>query len=240
MTLLKELGNHPEGATAAELATRTGLARPTAYRLLLSLAHAGMLINSEGRFSLGIELARLGRIADPYRDLQPQVQAFIDRLAAELSEATAYSVVTGPASLDLIAEAAGSYMLQTAMGYIGRNMPLHASAMGKVLLANLPDQEILALVPEKLESFTPFTITDRGLLLREIADVRAKDYATLDNELEEGLFAVAIPVRDRENHLIGILSVSGLDQRMKAANVHSFIEKLRAAADGLTMGVLGM
>lgn len=240
MTLLKELGRHPGGATAAELAAATGLARPTAFRLLLSMAHTGVLVKTEGRFSLGLEVARLGRIADPYRDLQPHVQVFIDRLSAELSEATAYSIVTGPASLDLIAEAAGSYMLSTAMGYVGRDVPMHASATGKVLLADLSDEQVVTLLPEQLQSFTPFTITARDLLLRELADVRVKDYATLDNELEEGLFAVAVPVRDETGQLIGVLSVSGLDQRMKAANVHTFIEKLRTAADQLRTNVLGI
>lgn len=240
MALLKELGKHPEGATAAELAAATGLARPTAFRLLLSLAHTGMLMRTDGRFSLGLEVARLGRVADPYRELRPYVQMFLDRLAGELGEAVAYSVVSDHSKLDLIAEASGSYMLSTALGYVGRDMPLHASATGKVLLADLQDEQLTMLLPEELESFTPFTITDPRLLLHEIADVRLKDYATVDNELEEGLFAVAIPVRDELQQLIGILSVSGLDQRMKATNVHAFIEKLREAAVQLRSSVLGI
>lgn len=241
MSLLKELGKHPGGATAAELATATGLARPTAFRMLLSMAHTGVLMRAEdGRFSLGLELARLGRIADPYRELQHQVQVFIDGLAAELNEASAYSVVTGPSDLDLIAEAAGTHMLSATMGYIGRDLPLHASGMGKMLLAELDDEQVLSLLPEQLEAFTPYTITDRGLLLRELAEIRIKDYATLDNELEEGLFVVAVPVRDSSGHLVGILAVSGLDQRMKAANVHSFIDKLRSAAEQLRTNILGL
>ncbi|MFC5931250.1 IclR family transcriptional regulator [Cryobacterium melibiosiphilum] len=239
MALLQELGKRPEGATAAELAVATRLARPTAFRLLLSLAHSGMVVKIESRFSLGLELARLGRIADPYRELQPRVQVFIDRLSKELNEATAFSIVTGPSGLDLIAEAAGSHLLSTAMGYIGRDMPLHASAMGKILLAELADDQIVALLPEQLEKLTPFTITDRRLLLHELADVRARGYATLDNELEDGLYAVAVPVRDHAGHLTGILSVSGLGQRMKAVNVHAYIEKLRTASNQLTADILG-
>lgn len=240
MTLLKELGNHPDGATAAELAAATRLPRPTSYRILLSMTHAGMLVNSDGRFSLSWEFARLGRIADPTKKLRPLAQIFVDRLANELGEAVAYSMVSDHTTMNLIAEAAGSYMLSTAMGYVDRDMPLHASAMGKVLLASLSDEEVSTLLPEQLHSYTPFTITDRAVLLRELADIRRKDYATLDNELEIGLFAVAIPLRDSSDALIGILSVSGLDQRMKATNVHTFIDKLRTAAEQFRVKVLGL
>lgn len=239
MALLKELGNHPDGATAAELAAAVALPRPTSYRILLSMAHAGVLVNNDGKFSLGWELARLGRIADPTRKLRPQAQVFVDRLANELGEAVAYSMVSDHTTMTLIAEAAGSHMLSTAMGYIDRDMPLHASAMGKMLLSSLSDEQVSTLLPEHLDSFTPYTITDRSVLLRELADIRRKDYATLDNELEMGLFAVAIPVRDSSNALIGILSVSGLDQRMKALNVHTFIDKLRSAAEQFRARVLG-
>lgn len=238
MTLLSELGNHPNGTTAAEMASITGLPRPTVFRLLQSLAHAGMVLKTDKKFSLGLEVARLGRIADPYRTLQPLVQVFVDGLSAELGEATAYSVVEGPTELHLIAEAPGSYMLSTAMGYIGKDMPLHASAMGKILLAELSDDQIASLLPEDLKSYTPHTITDLTQLLQALAEVREQSYSVLDNELEEGLFALAVPVRDRSDHLIGILSVSGLDQRMKAVDVSVHVTQLQDAAQRLLETVL--
>ena len=238
MTLLTELGNHPSGITAAELATITGLARPTVFRLLQTLAYKGMAVRNDKRFSLGHEIARLGRVADPYRGLRPQIQVFIEGLSAEISEATSYSVVEGPSQLHLLAEAQGSYMLSTAMGYVGKDMPLHASAMGKLLLADLSDDQVLTLLPEKLESFLPDTITDQTVLLKELAEVRTNDYAVMDNELEEGLFALAVPVRDRSNHLIGILAASGLDQRMKATDVSVYISQMREAAQRLLSTVI--
>lgn len=240
MTLLSELGHFPQGATAADLAAKTGLARPTVFRLLLSMEHSGMLVKVDGKFTLGWEVARLGRIADPYRDLQPQIQAFIESLATELGESCSFSIVRGPHTIDLIAEASGGYMLSTAMGYVGKDMPLHASAMGKVLLASLTDEQIIDFLPEQLESFTSLTITDRAWLLQELAEVRIKDYGSIDNELEEGLFALAVPVRNSKNEMIGILSISGLDQRMKAANIHTYIEAMRKAAQRLTSTVLNV
>ncbi|APT95570.1 hypothetical protein CSTAT_09780 [Corynebacterium stationis] len=238
MTLLSELGNHPSGITAAELATITGLPRPTVFRLLQTLAYKGMAIRNDKRFSLGYEIARLGRAADPYRGLRSQIQVFIEGLSSELGEATSYSVVEGPAQLRLLAEAQGSYMLSTAMGYVDRDMPLHATAMGKLLLADLTDDQVLTLLPDELEQFLPNTITSPSKLLEELADVRSNDYAVMDNELEEGLFALAVPVRDRSNNLIGVLATSGLDQRMKSTDITRFVGQIREAAQRLLSTII--
>lgn len=240
MSLLSELGNHTNGATAAELASAIKLPRPTAYRLLLSMAHAGMIVNTDGKFSLGWEIARLGRLADPRSGLQPHIQVYIDRLSTDLNESIGYAVATGPTTLDLIAEADSPHMLSSSQKYVGRKLPLHASSTGKVLLANLTDDQVVALLPSTLQEFTRFTITDRALLLRELGEVRARGYATIDNELEEGLFSVAVPVHDGDANLIGAISASGLDQRMKAASVHTFIERLQRASTEISTIIRGL
>lgn len=239
MTLLSEVGNYPDGVTATELAQTTGLARPTVFRLLLSLAHAGFLEKSDGVFALGWEIARLGRKADPHRGIIPRVQLVLDRLATDVNETVGYAVVTGPTTFDLVAEATSSHLLSPSQGYIGKDFPLHASATGKIMLANLTDEQVETLLPEQLEALTQFTVTDRGLLLAELEEIRARGYATLDNELEEGLFGVSVGVRDNAEYLIGVLAVSGLDQRMKSAQVHAFVKSLRVAAAEISENLSG-
>lgn len=233
MALLKELGNHPDGATAQELAPAAGLHRSTASRLLLSLAQAGVVSKSDSVFSLGWEIARLGRIADPYRGVLPHLQVILERLSADLDEHVSFSVVHNPTTLEVIAESHGSYMLGPAQGYIGMKFPLHASATGKILLAELTDAQIVALLPEKLDPVTHHTITERSVLLDQLSEVRALGYATIDNEIEEGLFAIAVSVRDDAHGLIGVLAATGLDRRMKRSGVGSFVDALQAAADEL-------
>jgi DNA-binding IclR family transcriptional regulator len=77
---------------------------------------------------------------------------------------------------------------------------------------------------------TPLTITDRAALLAELDTARSQGFATLDGELEEGLFVVAVPVRNGAGKLVAGLAVSGLSQRMKSTNIHFYVEKLHAAA----------
>lgn len=227
LKLLIEVGKHPEGTTATDVAADVGLARATASRLLTSMEYAGFLARNDGNYSLGWQLARLGRLADPHGGILSRVQVTIEALVAELNETIAYAVVTGPTSFDLVAEVDGPHFLAPQEGYAGQRLPLHASAMGKIILADLTDAEIDTLLPDQLEAFTRYTITDRDFLIQQLAEIRAVGYATLDSELEEGLFSVAVGVRDDNNNLIGILTVSGLDQRMKAASIYSFVERLK-------------
>ncbi|WP_129657502.1 IclR family transcriptional regulator [Rothia halotolerans] len=237
--LLIAAGEHPEGATTAELAAETGIPRPTAFRLLLSLAHTGLLVREGGEFSLGWRTARLGRLADPYRGLLPRIQAILDRLAADVGESVEYTVFTGPGAQETIAQSSGVRLLAPSQQYVGRSFPLHASATGKLLLSELDDDGARALLPERLEAFTASTITDPDALLAELGAARSRRFVTLDNELEQGLFVIAVPVRDEAGEAFAGLAVSGLDQRMKAAGVDSYVERLRAAAGEIAGIVAG-
>src|SRR5699024_5169117 len=143
-----------------------------------------------------------------------------------LNETIGLVVVSGLTSFDFIADVDGAHLLAPQEGYAGQRLPLHASAMGKIILADLSDREVQTLLPETLESFTRYTIQDRDFLIQQLAEIRTVGYATLDSELEEGLFSLAVGVRDDNNNLIGILAVSGLDQRMKATSIQSFVERL--------------
>ncbi len=228
--LLVAAGEHPEGASAAELAQNAGVPRPTAFRLLLSLAHTGLLARDGASFALGWRIAQLGRRADPYRGILPRVQLILDHLAAEFTESVEFVVFTGPASQETIAQAASTRLLAPSQQYVGQDFPLHATATGKILLASLDDDQLRALLPQQLEAMTPATTTDRESLVAELDRTRAQGFATLDNELEEGLFVVAVPVRDNAGRLIASLSVSGLDQRMKSVSIHTYVDTLHTAA----------
>ncbi|MCP3424711.1 IclR family transcriptional regulator [Rothia sp. AR01] len=237
--LLIAAGDHPGGATAAELAAETGIPRPTAFRLLLSLVHTGLLVREGGSFALGWRIAQLGRAADPYRGLLPRIQAILDRLAADVNESVEYTVFDGLGSQETIAQSASARLLAPSQQYVGRSFPLHASATGKLLLAELGDEDVRALVPDRLEAFTPQTIVDRAELLSELDGVRARGFVTLDNELEEGLFVVAVPVRDGAGTALGGLAASGLDQRMKSTGVRVYVEKLEAASREIARSITG-
>ncbi len=228
--LLRELGRHRKGITVTELAQAVGMTRPTAFRLLLSLEQAGLVDRVDNRYMLGWQMARLGRLADPYVGAVARIQPILDEYAAKLNETISFAMVRSETSYDVIAEATGSRYLNVSHLYVGGNYPAHASATGKLLLSELSDDEILASMPETLESYTAHTITNQKALLKEIREVRKQGFAVINEELQEGLFSAACPVRDGAEGLIGVLAVMGPVQRFQPDKLSDAIDLLRQAA----------
>ncbi|CAL9667296.1 HTH-type transcriptional regulator XynR [Streptomyces sp. enrichment culture] len=228
--LLSELGRHRDGITVTDLAQAVGMTRPTAFRLLLSLEQTGFVVRTDNKYTLGWEIARLGRLADPYRGIVARVQPVLDEVAVDLKETVGYAVVAGETEFDLVAEASGSRLLAASEMYVGVRFPVHASATGKLLLAELSDERVEALLPAELPAVTPYTITDRVELLRALQETRLLGYATIDNEIEEGLFSLAVGVRSGEGRLIGVLTANGPTERMKSGRLPQVAERLRQAA----------
>jgi DNA-binding IclR family transcriptional regulator len=229
--LLRELGRHRDGINVTELAQSVKMSRPTAFRLLLSLEQTGFVEREDNRYKLGWQLAHLGRLADPYAGAVARIQPVLDEYASKLKETFSFVMVRGEWDHEVIAEASGSRYLSASHMYLGGTYPLHASATGKLILAEQSDDKIVAKLPAKLEKFTKHTITSRDALLKEVRQVREQGYSILDDELEEGLFAVGCPVRDPAGTLIGILLINGPAQRLKSDQLPAVIDELRKGAD---------
>ena len=237
--LLSELGRHRAGITVTELAQAVGMTRPTAFRLLLSLEQTGFVDRVDNRYTLGWEMARLGRLADPYTGAVARVQPILEKFAVQVKETLSFSMVRDALAYDVIAEASGSRYMNVTM-YVGETYPVHASATGKLLLAEMTDEEVAEALPRKLEAYTPRTITKLGTLLEELHIVRKRGYAILESELEEGLFVVAVPVRDVAGALVGIVSVNGPEQRLKSDSLPETIEQIRLAGKEIAKALLGI
>jgi IclR family pca regulon transcriptional regulator len=101
-------------------------------------------------------------------------------------------------------------------------MPAHATSMGRVLLAGLPDAELESYFESAtLKRFQPATVTDIATLRERVMRARADGYAVVDQELEEGLLAVAVPIHDRSGRTIAAINLSTLVTRHTAESVRS-------------------
>jgi DNA-binding IclR family transcriptional regulator len=156
----------------------------------------------------GTAALRFARSGVGREDLVELAQPSMRRLASESGE-TANLILPRPAGTEAIAQIDGRHLLG-ATNWIGRELPLHCTAAGKVFLAfgaaQLPDGE--------LEPVTPLTVVDRERLDRELEAIRDQGYATIVDELEPGLSAVAAPVRDRGGAVIAALTASGASLRL--------------------------
>ncbi|MFE4542696.1 IclR family transcriptional regulator [Arthrobacter sp. NPDC056727] len=231
-SLLRALATQPRtGANSSVLARATGLSRPTAIRLLSTLEQAGLVDRFGNDYVLGWDLARMARLVDPYSGLAERTQPILQELAGAVNEMATLEVVNMRDGLDLIAEAMGSHLVnmrsQLAEGDIAQ-WPLHAGAAGKVLLAHMPREKVVSLLPSKLPSYASRTITDRDVLLQELARIKEQDYALADNELEEELAAVARPIYDQAGTFVAVLTISGPRYRFSLSRIHEVLEHMDA------------
>jgi len=236
--LLRALAAQPRsGATVTTLSNEVGISRPTASRLLSSLERTGLVDRVGNNYVLGWELARIGRLADPYVGLVARAQPLLQELADKFNESVSLSVPNSHDGLDLVAEAVGSHVLgiipRISQNMVGQNYPLHASSTGKVLLADMPERRILQILPEKLEAYTAHTITDRAVLLKELAQIREQDFAIIDNELEEELLALSRPIRDSSGAMVAILTLNGPRYRFSRDRIPEALQQMQLIVDRL-------
>jgi DNA-binding IclR family transcriptional regulator len=181
--------------TLTELAHRAGLPLPTAHRLVAELVAWGALERtSAGDYVIGRRLWDLGllaphnaglvELASPYlHDLYGATLATVHLAVREGSEVLYLDRLRGSTSVPIVST-------------VGSRLPMHATGVGKVLLAFAP-LEIQRAVLADLSRITPYTITQPGILQRQLATVLRDDYATTVEEMSLGACSVAVPVRHR-------------------------------------------
>ena len=193
LALLGAFDDRHRRLTLTEIALRAGLPVPTAHRLVGELAAWGALARTPaGDYVVGRRLWDLGLLAPVQSGLRELASPHLhDLYGATL--ATVHLAVrdgTEVLYLDRLAGHASVPVVST----VGSRLPMHATGVGKVLLAHAPpevQQEVLA----DLWRVTPYTITQPGLLRRQLDRVRRDDHATTSEEMSPGACSIAVPVR---------------------------------------------
>ncbi len=205
----------------SEIAERTGLARAVVRRSLLTLQHLSYIGARGRRFFLTPRVLELGFGYLSSLGLPELARPAMEQLAHQVQESCSMSVLDG-SEIVYVARVPVKRVITIALG-IGARLPAYAASMGRVLLAGLPDAELDALLGRaKLEPLTPFTIAKPRPLRAEILKVRQQGYSLVMQELELGLCAIAVPVRDRRGAIIASLNVGmqyNKDSRTRALHV---------------------
>jgi len=231
--LLTEVVHSPGSVTFTELAAATGLAKSTTSRLLLALERNGLVRRDDhGRFRPGEVFVRFAWRGGAEAGLAELAQPFLERVGAQTGE-TINLGVERDGMIEQIAQVDTVYVIGVG-NWLGRPVPLHCTALGKVLLA----YDAASLPAGRLERPTEKTITGRAELQADLAAVRAQGYAITDSELEPGLVAVAAPVRRDGGAVVAALSVSGPATRLTPATLPGVAAQCVAQADALSC-VLG-
>ena len=193
LALLGAFDEQHRRLTLTELAARAELPLPTAHRLVAELADWGAVARTaDGRYVVGRRLWDLGLLAPVQTGLRQLASPFLhDLYGATL--ATVHLAVRDGIEVLYVDRLAGHASVPV-VSRVGSRLPLHATGVGKVLLAHAPP-DVQALVLGALARITPYTVTQPGMLRRQLARVVRDDYATTVEEMSLGACSVAVPIR---------------------------------------------
>jgi IclR family transcriptional regulator, acetate operon repressor len=203
----------------SELGRKLDVHKATASRLLATLAERGLVERDpfSERYRLGFGLIRLAGAAMTSLDLVRSGRPILEELAERTRETVNIGVVSGDGVV-YVDQVAGSRAI-VSVNWVGQRTPLHCTSNGKVLLAFMAEAERDRILARPLERKTPRTIVDPAALRDELEGIRRRGYAQTVEELEEGLNAVAAPVRQADGRVTAALSVSGPAFRMRGVDL---------------------
>ena len=213
LAVIRAFGPDRERLSLSEVARATGLTRAAARRFLLTLVKLGY-VRSDGReFSLRPRVLELG-----YAYLSglamPEIAApHLEELVAKLRESSSISVLDAH-HIVYVARVPTKRIMTVAIS-VGTRFPAFATSMGRVLLAAMSEEEFERYLAEAtFEALTDRTVTDPARLREIVHEVARQGYAIVDQELEEGLRAVAAPIRGASDGVIAAVNVSAHASRV--------------------------
>ena len=234
MQILSAFDGQHETLGVSEVAQATGLHKATTHRILMTLLNGGFLERAgDGeRYRLGLRLMEMGlgalRGLDFRRAAFPYMQQLVDRF-----QETCTLSVFDRGQMLYVEVVYGEHSL-TIAARVGRHLPAHCTASGKVLLAFLPPEVTEPILHGPLAVYTEKTITSPAQLCEELSLVRQRGYALTDEEFEEGIRAISAPIRDIDGKVIAAMSIPFPTSRLKPERIPEIAHALMEAANAVS------
>ncbi|MFD9494247.1 IclR family transcriptional regulator C-terminal domain-containing protein [Streptomyces sp. NPDC060005] len=227
LTVITAFGEGRTELTLTAVAQATGLARATARRALITLEHLGYVTAHDRVFRLTPRVLGLG-YPPLSRTTLPEIAApHLSELSERLHDSVSLAVLAGD-EIQYTGRVSTSRVMSVNIT-VGTRLPAYATALGRVILADLPEGQ--APLPTELDPLTPRTITDPERLGAELDRVREAGYALVEGELEQGLRSIAVPVRDRDGRVVAAVNVAMHSTRRTAEScVRDVLPDLHATA----------
>jgi DNA-binding IclR family transcriptional regulator len=222
--ILRALRSAETGLTRAQIARRTGLPMTTVHRLATELRVLGALdLTDGGTYTIGHWLWELGTLATRSATLREIALPFMQDLYEATHENVQLAVRDGYDAL-FLERIRGPHSVPI-VSRVGGRLPLHATGVGKVLLAYADPKYVDELIARGLPRMTPHTVTDGAELRGALAGIRSAEYAVTREEMTLGTVSVAAPIRDAHDEVVGAISLvvdsTGADVRRLAPSVRT-------------------
>lgn len=230
LQIFELLEGSPSGMTNKEISETLGFAPSSTLGILQTMLEHGFLMMDEGkRYSLGGKLVKLGDIAASRFDIGKIAGPHLRYLMNTLGETCFLAVLSG----DEIVYIAKEWCEQTinTNANIGSRKPVYCTGLGKAFLAFLPAKESREIIDQlEFKQYTPKTVQNKEELEKQLEHFREQGYSIDSEEIEEGLWCIAVPIYDGSGKMVAAISVSGPIDRMLSKKDRLIIELLKTSS----------
>lgn len=215
LRIFELLADHPGGMSNKEISESLGYAPSSTINILKTLSDEGYLnTNEHKKYTLGGKLIQLGSIASSHLNMGELAAPILRGLMEELKE-TCFMGILSHNEVVYIAKANSNQTVSTNAS-IGSKKPLYCTGLGKVFLSFMPEEESDILIKKtKFYRYARNTVRNADELREQLLRFRQLGYATDDEEIEDGLWCLAVPIFDEQGDVIAAISTSGPITRMQ-------------------------
>jgi len=230
LSVIRAFGPDAREMTLSEVADRTSLTRAAARRILLTLQQLGYVAATGRKFFLTPRILDLGYSYLSTTPLWDLAEPNMEELVSRVHESSSASVLDGTDIVYILRVPTKKIM--TISLSIGSRLPAYCTSMGRILLGGLSAEELdNTLRKSDLKAITPHTVIDPARLKQIIRDDCAKGWSLVNQELEEGLVSLSVPIQDRTGRIVAAMNVSGQATRTSADEmVRTILPQLTRAA----------
>jgi len=207
------------GFSLADISRQTGIPKSSLFRILAALEQHVIVVQDRERkiFHLGMKLLDWGNAALEKIDVKTIVRPHLTRMAHETRESYYLTVLDGHEVI--IIDRADTPEMWSVVARLGARSPVHATASGQVLIADLPEETLDRIIERSgLKRFTPRTITSIAKLKRRLKQIKHDGYAVADAEYKTDLCAIAVPIHDHRGGVVAALMTGIQSERKKKSD----------------------
>jgi DNA-binding IclR family transcriptional regulator len=230
VSILRSFTEAEPELSVTQLSQRLHLHKSTVSRILSTLEEEGLISQNAttGKYRLGVGLISMAGVALGRVDVRGAAYPHLDDLVQTTQETITVNILDGGECVNVDSKASPKPLRYAS--WIGRRLPLHCTASGKVLLAGLSPDRRRRVLPSPFRRYTAHTLTSHEDLDAELDRVVACGYALANEEFEQAFSAIAAPVLDHRACVVGAISVSGPTYRMQQETLIGFAEPLLRTA----------
>ncbi len=218
-----------------DISEKMGLHKSTVHSLLKTLQESGYIDQNpeNGKYRLGLKLVERGNLVVSTIDIRKMAKSYLMDLSKRTGQTTHLGILDGKAGVYIDKEEGEQSVIRYSR--IGRRIPLHCTAIGKVLLSlQKPDKITQLLQGYEYTTSTKKTITDEVKFMEELEKVRQLGYAIDNEENEVGVRCIAVPIRNQNNQVLAAVSISTLVSSVNDQKLEEFIILLKKVGQELS------